>query len=115
MQFELTEEFIEQIEQYIANNDGDALKGLLDDFHFADVAELLQELNHEEATYLVKLLDSEITSEALMELDDDFRERILDNLSPSEIADELEMPIGTVKSRIFLARKKLADALKDFA
>jgi len=90
MQFELTEEFIEQIEQYIANNDGDALKGLLHDFHFADVAELLQELNHEEATYLVKLLDSEITSEALMELDDDFRERILDNLSPSEIADELD-------------------------
>ncbi len=90
MQFELTDEFIEQIEQYIANNDGDALKGLLDDFHFADVAELLQELNHEEATYLVKLLDSEITSEALMELDEDFRERILDNLSPSEIADELD-------------------------
>ncbi|CAM3359790.1 magnesium transporter [Aequorivita lipolytica] len=90
MQFELTEEFIEQIEQYISNNDGDALKGLLHGFHFADVAELLQELNHEEATYLVKLLDSEITSEALMELDDDFRERILDNLSPSEIADELD-------------------------
>jgi magnesium transporter len=90
MQFELTEEFIEQIEQYIANNDGNALKGLLYDFHFADVAELLQELNHEEATYLVKLLDSEITSEALMELDDDFRERILDNLTPSEIADELD-------------------------
>ncbi len=90
MQFELTEEFIEQIEQYITNNDGDALKELLHDFHFADVAELLQELNHEEATYLVKLLDSEITSEALMELDEDFRERILDNLSPSEIADELD-------------------------
>ncbi|WP_347373764.1 magnesium transporter [Aequorivita sp. Q41] len=90
MQFQLTEEFIEQVEQYIANNDGDALKGLLHDFHFADVAELLEELNHEEATYLVKLLDSEVTSEALMELDDDFRERILDNLSPSEIADELD-------------------------
>lgn len=90
MQFELTQAFIEQIEQLIARNEGDALKELLDDFHFADVAELLQELNHEEATYLVKLLDSEITSEALMELDEDFRERILDNLSPSEIAEELE-------------------------
>jgi RNA polymerase sigma-70 factor (ECF subfamily) len=32
-----------------------------------------------------------------------------------EIADELEMPIGTVKSRIFLARKKLTAALKDYA
>lgn len=32
-----------------------------------------------------------------------------------EIAEELDMPIGTVKSRIFLARKKLSAALKDFA
>lgn len=32
-----------------------------------------------------------------------------------EIADELNMPIGTVKSRIFLARKKLTSALEDYA
>lgn len=32
-----------------------------------------------------------------------------------EIADELELPIGTVKSRIFLARQKLTKALKDYA
>ncbi len=90
MRFQLTDEFIEQIEQFIATNDGDALKELLNDFHFADIAELLEELDTERATYLVKLLNSEITSEALMELDDDFRERILDKLSPSEIADELD-------------------------
>ena len=90
MQFQLTDEFIEQVEQLIADNNRSALTELLHDFHFADVAELLEELNTAEATYLVKLLDSEITSEALMELDDDSRERILDNLSPSEIADELD-------------------------
>lgn len=32
-----------------------------------------------------------------------------------EIAKELDMPIGTVKSRIFLARKKLSSALTDYA
>lgn len=90
MQFQLTDEFIEQVEQLIANNDGDALASLLEEFHFADIAELLHELNTEEATYIVKLLDSEVTSEVLIELDDDFRERILDNLTPSEIADELD-------------------------
>ncbi len=90
MQFELTEEFIEQVEQLIADDNRTALTELLHEFHFADVAELLEELNTEDATYLVKLLDSEITSEALMELDDDSRERILDQLTPSEIADELE-------------------------
>lgn len=90
MQFQLTDEFIEQVEQLIAHNDGEGLKNLLQDLHFADVAEILHELDTDEATYIVKLLDSEITSEILIELDDDFRERILDNLTPSEIADELD-------------------------
>ena len=31
-----------------------------------------------------------------------------------EIADKLDIPIGTVKSRIFIARKKLIDALPDY-
>ncbi len=32
-----------------------------------------------------------------------------------EIADKLGIPIGTVKSRIFIARKKLMDMLPDYA
>ena len=32
-----------------------------------------------------------------------------------EIADKLNIPIGTVKSRIFIARKKLMDLLPDYA
>jgi magnesium transporter len=90
MQFELTEDFIENIEQLIVENKGDELRELLHQFHFADVAELLEELSSDEATYLVKLLESDLTSEALMELDDDVREKILDRLSPKEIAKELE-------------------------
>ncbi len=90
MQFQLTTEFIASIEQLIANKDGHALRELLKEYHFADVAELLEELNSDEATYLIKLLESEITSEALMELDEDLRERILENLTPTEIAAELE-------------------------
>jgi len=31
-----------------------------------------------------------------------------------EIADQLELPIGTVKSRIFMARKRLMEELKDY-
>jgi magnesium transporter len=57
--------------------------------HFADIAELLEELSSDKATYLIKLLESELTSEALMELDDDVREKILNRLSPKEIAEEL--------------------------
>jgi RNA polymerase sigma-70 factor (ECF subfamily) len=31
-----------------------------------------------------------------------------------EVADEIGIPIGSVKSRIFIARKKLMSYLKDF-
>ncbi len=90
MQFQLTKNLIEKVETLIARKDGKVLKELLTDVHFADIADLLEELKAEEATYLIKLLESDITSEALMELDDDVRERILDNLSPKEIAKELQ-------------------------
>lgn len=32
----------------------------------------------------------------------------------AEIADEMGLPIGTVKSRIFLARRRLKESLRDF-
>jgi Mg/Co/Ni transporter MgtE (contains CBS domain) len=90
MQFQLTSEFIQQVEQLIEQNNGNELKDLLSDIHFADIADLCEELKAGEATYLIKLLESDITSEALMELDEDVRERILENLSPKEIAKELQ-------------------------
>lgn len=40
--------------------------------------------------------------------------RYYDGFKYKEIADELNLPIGTVKSRIFLARKKLMTDLKEF-
>lgn len=90
MQFQLTNRFIEQVDQLIAIQDGGALRELLHDIHFADIADILEELSSDKATYLVKLLETDLTSEALMELDDDVREKILNRLSPVEIAKELE-------------------------
>jgi magnesium transporter len=90
IQFELTDELIQQVEQLIEARKDKELKKLLDEFHYADIAEILDELNLEEAVYIIKLLDSETTSEILMELDEDNRERVLRNLSSKEIAEEIE-------------------------
>ena len=89
MKFQLTADILERIEQLIAQRDGDALKKLFADYHFADIAEILEELNTEQGIYLIRLLESEITSDTLMELDEDDREKILSRLSPKEIAEEL--------------------------
>ncbi len=41
--------------------------------------------------------------------------RYFDGFKYKEIADELNLPIGTIKSRIFLARKKLMVDLKEYS
>ena len=87
---EITKDFIHEIEGYINSNNDDALLLLLADEHPADIAEIIDLLNVNDGTYLFKLLDSETTAEALMEIDDDDREKILKNLSAEEIADEID-------------------------
>ena len=90
MQFQINEELIEHIRQLITEGRDDELLVYLEEVHHADIAEIIDELELDQATYIIKLLDSEKTSEALMELEEDVRERILDNLSAKEIAAELE-------------------------
>lgn len=90
IQFELTDELIEKVELLVSGAQDKELKGLLNDFHYADIAEILDELNLEDSVYLIKLLDSETTSDILKELDEDNREKILENLSAKEIAEEIE-------------------------
>ncbi|MEJ2112308.1 MAG: magnesium transporter [Flavobacteriaceae bacterium] len=88
--FELTDELINQVEQFIVKKNDKALHDLLDEFHYADIAEILDELDLEDAIYVIKLLDSETTSDILTELDEDIREKVLKNLSAKEIAEEIE-------------------------
>ncbi|TCK68053.1 magnesium transporter [Winogradskyella wandonensis] len=90
IQFQVTNELLENVQHLIANNDDKPLKTLLSEFHYADIAEILDELNFEDAIYIIKLLDSETTSDILTELDEDVREKILENLSAKEIAEEVE-------------------------
>lgn len=88
--FKLTDELVAEIEQLIKNQKGTELVTLMEDVHYADVAEIINELNEDEATYLIKLLESDKTSDVLTELDEDVREAILNNLSAKEIAEEIE-------------------------
>lgn len=56
-------------------------------------------------------------NKAVNELEDEFRIPFLmhtEGYKYKEIAEELNLKIGTVKSRIFFSRKKLMETLKDY-
>ena len=65
-----------------------------------------------------RIIDDEIV-EAIEELPDEFRVVLvlsdIDGLSYEEIADALEVPIGTVKSRLYRARRRLQRELYEYA
>lgn len=90
MQFKISKELLEQIEQLIHAKNDNELEILLNDLHHADIAEIFDELEAEEAIYIFKILDSEKTAEILTELEEDVREKILRGLSAKEIAEELD-------------------------
>lgn len=90
MEFKISKELIQELEQLIQSKNDQQLEVLLNDLHHADIAEILDELDFDEATYIFKVLDSEKTAEILLELEDDLREKILSRLSPKEIAEELD-------------------------
>ena len=88
--FQLSEKLLKKIADLISAKKNTPLKKIVKDIHFADMAEIINELNEQQGIYLIKLFDSEKTSEILTELDEDVREKILKALSVKEIADEIE-------------------------
>jgi len=78
-------------------------------------------LNNSKESQLIKP-DSEYSykeiSKAIEALDDEFKVPFrmhTEGFKYKEIADKLDLKIGTVKSRIFFTRKKLMESLKDYS
>ena len=88
--FQLNDEILSQFKSDIEQRNANALKKRACEYHYADLAEIVDELSIDEGIYLIKLLDSEKTSDVLTEVDEDIRESILELLSVKEIAEEVE-------------------------
>ena len=88
MQFELTKEYIDTLKAAIERNAESSLLELVNDLHPADVAEIIDELEADEALVLYKAMDADRASYVLMHLEEDSREKFLALLTPKEIAEQ---------------------------
>ena len=79
-----TPEYIQDVQQIIKNDEKEKARNLLKDLHPADIAELYQQLNLDEAEYIYMLLDGEKAADVLLELDADDRKKMMKQL-PSEV------------------------------
>ncbi len=88
MQFELNREFIDKLKQLIEENQPKLVLGMLDDLHPTDIAEVMDELNTDEAKFLYLQLDGDVASDVLVEIPENERRRFLKVLPPEVIAHQ---------------------------
>ncbi len=100
---DITSEFIEELIDLIESKSNKKIIDKLKDFHPADIAEIMDDLSFEQAIYVFELMDDDIVSDIIVELEEDVRERILRRLSSKRIASELIDDLDTDDAADILA------------
>ncbi|MCY1722403.1 magnesium transporter [Prolixibacteraceae bacterium Z1-6] len=88
MSFAITKENIDQLRNLVSENKTEEVAALVKDLHPADIAEIMDDLNTDEAKFIYLLLEGEIASDVLVEIDEDARKRFLKVLPPEFIASK---------------------------
>ncbi len=88
MRIEITKEYFDQLRNALETDEKASVQQLIEDFHPADIAEIYQELDQDEAKMLYLMLDDETAADVLSELDVDERKKLLKALPPEVIASK---------------------------
>ncbi|MDB2621756.1 magnesium transporter [Flavobacteriales bacterium] len=89
MKFDLTKEFLREITEKLDRQEYKQVKRELSELHNVDIAELIDELDDDYGKILFELFEDEDSAEILVELDEESRETVLEDLSSQEIAEDL--------------------------
>jgi magnesium transporter len=87
---EYTDEYLEHIRSIIKADHADEARAELATMHPADIAELYQNLELDEAEYLYRLLDEDTAADVLMELDEDDRLKLISAMPAEQIAKQID-------------------------
>ncbi len=82
----MTKDFTSHIKELIDRKDSVLLQELVSKMHPADIAEICIELTTEQARFLYRQLDNEKAADALIEMDKDLRNDLLEELPSEAIA-----------------------------
>lgn len=98
MDIQDVKEIVGNINFLIEEKDEAIIRNIIVGLHHADLAEILHYLKEEQRNYIFSLLDAEIASDVITEMDDVSRDKILDDLDEdriSEIVDEMDSDDAT--------------------
>ena len=89
--FQIDSLYLNEIKELILKEDKKSLKRKLKSIHYADLAEIIESISINHATYLIKLLGSEKTADALADVEADGYSHAIDET----IVGNDTVPAGT--------------------
>src|SRR5690606_10786368 len=89
MNVEINKDFISVLSEYIRDQNSRKALEMLAELHPADIAEIFAQLDVDKQSFLLSLLDKDISADVFLELEDDDRKKLLNQFSTKEIAEEL--------------------------
>jgi len=89
-QFELSKEFLENLQLGIAQENTAFIIAALDGVNVADIAALLDELSSLESIYVLRLLERQLAADVLIELDETTLTKVLPGLETPEVASWIQ-------------------------
>ena len=111
MSLKFIDTFLDVLRASLVKGDEERIREIFYLLHPADAAEILNDLEDEEAVEAYKYLSDKVAPEALLLLDDDKREKILEGLSSKQIAEQLIDNLASDDAADMLA--DLPDAQQD--
>src|SRR5690606_9876373 len=111
MNIKIDKDFLSALADCIREQNSKSAHEMLVDLHPADVAEFFPQLELEEQSYIISLLDNEVSAAVLLELEEEDRKKLLKLLSPKEIAEELITEMDTDDAVDVIS--ELSEAKKD--
>ncbi|HLU90384.1 MAG TPA: magnesium transporter [Cyclobacteriaceae bacterium] len=90
MKFELSKEYLESLRESISHGDKEFIQSSMEGVNEADVAALLDELDMEEALFVLRGLDNNRSADILIELDEDSQYKVIKAMEPDELAEQID-------------------------
>jgi len=90
VKFELSKEYLESLRESISHGDKEFIQSSMEGVNEADVAALLDELDMEEALFVLRGLDNNRSADILIELDEDSQYKVIKAMEPDELAEQID-------------------------
>ncbi|WP_417794850.1 magnesium transporter [Terasakiella pusilla] len=87
--FGLGEEHLFQLQEHLREGDEVAVKELFGDLHYADAADILQQLKSEDRTQVYQIVGEDFDPDIISELDGDILEEVVEEMGASQVAQAL--------------------------